>query len=134
MQYLNNILNTVGFKFLMVTGIFIGFLLTGLFIRGLLIRIAQRAVKKTGMRFDDIIFETIKGPSLLWVIIPAVYFTLQFFPDIPQRWEIIIDKGLLSLIIISVTWVLANGYRNFYLYMPARWPRPCPLPALLRIS
>lgn len=110
---INMILNTVGFKFSLAIAVFIGLLLVGLFVRGIVIRIAQKAVKKTRIRFDDIIFEAIKGPSLLWVIIPAIYFTLQFFPDIPQRWNLIINKGLLALIIISVTWVLANGISRF---------------------
>jgi len=98
-----------GFQYALCGGVFLGLLLIGLFIRGILIKLLHRIVKKTAVKFDDIIFDTIKAPSFIWVLIPAAYFSLQFLPEVSQQWSNVIDKILLSLIIISVTWVLASG-------------------------
>jgi small-conductance mechanosensitive channel len=103
------IMRTLAFKYTLAIGVFILLVLTGFFIRGILLNVLNRVVKKTAMRLDDIILETVKGPSFIWILIPAVYFSLQILPNFSEHWSQIIDRVFLSLIIISVTWTLANG-------------------------
>jgi len=103
------IIRTLAFKYAMAIGLFLLLVLMGFFIRGILLSVLNRAVKKTAIRLDDIILETVKGPSFIWILIPAAYFSLQILPDFSEHWSLIIDRVFLSLIIISVTWTLANG-------------------------
>ncbi len=109
MSQLETIISSAGFKYIAAAGVFILLILFGFFIRGVFLKIFNRAVGRTATRFDDIILGTVKGPSIIWVLIPAIYFSLQFLPDFSQHWSEIIDRIFLSLIIISVTWALANG-------------------------
>jgi small-conductance mechanosensitive channel len=117
MPDLKNIVDTIGFKSSLAVAVFLGLLLVGLFIRGILLKLLHKAAKKTAVRVDDIIIEVIKGPSFIWILIPAIYFALQVLPDLTEKWALIIDRGFLSLIIISFTWALANGISKFlYVY------------------
>ncbi len=103
------IMHTPTFKYVLATGVFILLVLIGLFIRGLALNMLNKIAKKTAIRLDDIILETIKGPSFIWILIPAAYFSLQMLPNFSEHWSLIIDRIFLSLIIISITWTLANG-------------------------
>lgn len=109
MLQIDMMMHTLAFKYALATGVFILSVLIGLFIRGVLLNVLNRAVQKTAIRLDDIILETVKGPSFIWIIIPAVYFSLQILPNFSEHWSLIIDRVFLSLIIISVTWTFASG-------------------------
>jgi small-conductance mechanosensitive channel len=105
---LSSVIETHGFKYLLSACIFLALLLAGVFIRSVLLKVLKKAVKRTRSRFDDIIIDTIKNPSFLWIFIPASYLALQVIPAMPEQWAYIVDRILLGLIIISVTWVAAN--------------------------
>jgi len=100
-------------KVFLATAVFMALVLAGFIIRAILIKFLHKATSRTRTQIDDLVLETVKGPSALWVIIPAFYFALQLLPDLSNRWDLIIDRCLLSLIILSVTWALANGVSKF---------------------
>jgi len=109
MLQIDMIIHTLIFKYALAVGVFILLVLIGFFIRGMLLSLLDRVVKKTAMRLDDIVLETVKGPSFIWILIPAIYFSLQILPDFSEHWSLIVDRIFLSLIIISITWTLATG-------------------------
>ena len=106
------IIHTLAFKYALATGAFVLLVLIGFFARGIMLSLLSKAVQKTAVRLDDIILEAVKGPSLIWVLIPAVYFSLQILPDFSEHWALITDRIFLGLIIVSITWTLANGISN----------------------
>lgn len=113
MLHLESIVHSLGFKYLLAAAVFALLVFAGFFAKGLFLRILEKSVKKTATRFDDIMLDTVKGPSAIWILIPAIYFSLQFLPDFSEHWSEIIDRIFLSLIIISVTWFLANLISRF---------------------
>ena len=119
MLKLEVIINTIGFKLSVAIVVFLALSLVGIFLRSILLRFLNKVAKKTSTQLDDIVVDTIKGPSILWVIITAVFFSLQMMPSMSEQWSLILDRVLMSMIIISVTWVIANGASRF-LYVYAR--------------
>jgi len=103
------IMEATWFKYVLSAVVFLILLMVALFIRGIALKILHKLVKKTAIQFDDIIFDTIKGPSFLWIFIPVAYIAVKFLPELPEQWFGVVDKIFLSLIIISITWALANG-------------------------
>lgn len=79
----------------------------GMVIRKILfIRLVQ-IIKNTQTKIDDVIVSVIKGPSIIWCLMFAIYFSLEI-SNIPNDMVRIAGKILLVLGIISVTLVLAS--------------------------
>jgi len=127
---IKDIMAVPGFRFLLAAVAFIGLLLLGLAVRSILLKALARFSKKTSIRIDDIIYETIKGPSFLWIFIPALYLSLQIIPDLSEQWALIIDRSIMALIILSVTWALANGVSRFVFTYASKMAPSLPVTSL----
>lgn len=134
MDLLETISKAVGFKYSIAVIAFLGALLVGIFIRGIIIRTLTGAVRRSKARIDDILLDTIKGPSFSWMLIAALYISLQFIPKLSGELAVIIDKLLLSLIIISVTWTLANGISRFLFVYASKIAPALPVTSLTKNS
>jgi small-conductance mechanosensitive channel len=72
--------------------------------------------KKTSTQLDDIILQTVRGPSLIICLMLSVYFALQF-SRLPDNIMNVMSRSILVLGIISVVLALANllsGMIKFY--------------------
>jgi len=89
------------------SGIIVLSVLLGFLIRRIIFRRLIKFSMKTSWKGDEIIIDAVRSPFLLWVIICGVFLALNMV-DVPVRFKIIIDKVLLSILIFSVTLVIAN--------------------------
>ncbi len=67
--------------------------------------------KKTKTQIDDVFISVIRTPFLIWFLMLGIYFAIESSP-IPQDIVGIVNKILLVLGILSVTFVLANLLSN----------------------
>jgi len=124
------IMEAAWFKYALSAVVFLVLLLVALFLRAIVLKLLHKLVKKTAMQFDDIIFDTIKGPSFLWIFIPVAFIAIKFLPELPQQWFSVIDNIFLSLIIVSVTWALANGISKLLAAYAAKLAPSVPVTSL----
>jgi small-conductance mechanosensitive channel len=102
--------------YLISFAILILFIFLGFLFRKIIFSKLIKWAKKTPWRFDDVIIASLKGPILLWFILIGFYFSTQAL-NLPSNWTTIISKILLSLGIISVTFVIANvGFKLINVY------------------
>lgn len=94
------------------SGIILLSVLLGFLIRRVMFRRLIKFSMKTSWKGDEIIIDAIRSPFLLWVIICGVFLALNTV-DVPVRFKIIIDKVLLSILIFSITLVIANIATRF---------------------
>ncbi|MBI4436225.1 MAG: mechanosensitive ion channel family protein [Candidatus Omnitrophica bacterium] len=87
--------------------IFLGTLLIGYLLRNVLLRRLSGWAQKTKTGIGDIVISAMKGPFMIWCLILAVYFSLEF-SKLPEKVVDASGKILLSLGIFSITWVLAK--------------------------
>ncbi len=87
--------------------IFVAVLVVGYLVRAALYRLLTRWAQKSATQLDDIIIATTKLPSLLWILILGALITLQTV-EIPERLDLIIDKLLVALLILSLTLAAAR--------------------------
>jgi len=82
-------------------------IIIGLILRNILFRYLRKLSEKTKTELDDIIIKNLQNPILLWTIIIGIYLGLKTIP-LSKELIGIIDKLLISLIIISVTITLSK--------------------------
>ena len=87
--------------------IFVLTFLAGISLRNIIFNRLAGWSKRTATDLDDIITNSIRYPSLAWVLMLAIYFALEISP-MPENWMAVSSKVLLALAIISVTFVVAN--------------------------
>ncbi|MEW6008253.1 MAG: mechanosensitive ion channel family protein [Candidatus Omnitrophota bacterium] len=63
--------------------------------------------KNTKTEIDDVIIDSIRSPFIIWSLMLAIYFALEF-SKLSENFVYIIGKLLLVLGIFSITFVLAN--------------------------
>ena len=79
----------------------------GWFVRAIIFGQLAKWALKTETQIDDVIVESTKGPSLIWLLIAAIYFGIQI-SHLSEGIQDFSGKTLLVLIIISATLVAAN--------------------------
>lgn len=79
----------------------------GILFRKILFLRLIKMTKNTQTKIDDIIVSVIKGPSIIWCLMFAIYLSLEI-SNIPDEMVRIVGKTLLVLGIFSVTLVLAS--------------------------
>lgn len=79
----------------------------GLAIRQTLKYLLKRWAERTETKLDDIIINALKNPIILWFLLAGIYGALNFI-SIPENILQYVEKGILALIIFSVTLTLAN--------------------------
>ncbi len=76
-------------------------------VRAIFFNRLNRWAQKTSSQIDDIIIAAVKGPSMIWVLMLAVYIALRF-SNVPMDKMDLAGKLLLALGIFSVSIAIAN--------------------------
>ncbi|MEW6101381.1 MAG: mechanosensitive ion channel family protein [Candidatus Omnitrophota bacterium] len=98
--------------------IFLFTFIAGLVLRKFILGYLTRFARRTKNQLDDLIIESIRGPIVIWSLMLALYFALQF-SRLSEAFVNIISRALLILGVFSVTVVLANASaRLIRLYAP----------------
>ena len=72
-----------GWRYLWPPAAGAGLFLAALALRGLLLSRLKRLAARTKWAWDDLLVEAVRGPSVLWCLIAAVYFTVVAWPVSP---------------------------------------------------
>ncbi|MBI4286745.1 MAG: mechanosensitive ion channel family protein [Chloroflexi bacterium] len=87
--------------------IFVVTFLIGFGLRKLLLSRLSRWTQKSKTQLDDIIISSLRGPSIIWLLILGIYLAIRF-SDLPLNAIDISGKVLLVLGILSATLFLGN--------------------------
>jgi small-conductance mechanosensitive channel len=79
----------------------------GLAIRQTLKYLLKRWAERTETKIDDVIINAIKNPIIIWFLLAGIYGALTFI-SIPSNILEYVEKGVLALIIFSISLTLAN--------------------------
>lgn len=79
-----------------------------LVLRQLGLRMISKVVRKREGGLDDLALTAFRLPSLLWCLALGLYIGLAMISSMPRRTERLIDQGLASLLIVSVTLAVAR--------------------------
>lgn len=85
---------------------FVGLLL-GIIVRKTVVSRLTRAAESTQSMIDDIVLAAIRGPIVVWFMIAGLFAAIQV-TNLPPRVTVLIQKLLLILVILSVTWAAAR--------------------------
>jgi small-conductance mechanosensitive channel len=83
-----------------------GFVL-GLFLQHVVLGRLARAARRTRSAADDIVVAAVRGPLVLWGTVIGLYVGMQF-TELPSRVGHLAERGLIALLIASITWALAR--------------------------
>ncbi|MCS7164381.1 MAG: mechanosensitive ion channel family protein [Thermodesulfovibrio sp.] len=78
-----------------------------LFLRAFLFKFLHRWAEKTKTGIDNLIINTIKGPSIFWCIGIALYIGVES-SELPLKYALYVIKTIHILIIFSITVAIAN--------------------------
>lgn len=78
-----------------------------LIVRAVLFRILHRWALKTESHADNIVLQSIRGPSLFWAVAIGIHFGIAF-SGIPEKQALYLTKTIHVLIILSITMAAAN--------------------------
>lgn len=109
--------------------IFISTLGLGFFMRRVLFKRLLRWANHTKTRIDDIVIAAVKGPFIIWCLMFAIYFALEF-SRFPEDIVLITGKILLVLGVISVTMVLSDISSRLIKEYSARFEAAFPVTSL----
>jgi small-conductance mechanosensitive channel len=87
--------------------VFILMVVAGILIRKYLFKIIKQITKRTETKIDDIIFDTIKKPFVIWFIIIGLDLALKTL-TISEPAEILIDRISITLLILSLVLVFTR--------------------------
>ncbi|MEM4211711.1 MAG: mechanosensitive ion channel family protein [Nitrososphaerota archaeon] len=82
-------------------------LVIGLAIRQTLRYLLKKWAERTETKLDDVIINAVKNPIIIWFLLAGIYSALNFVM-IPESVLQYIEKGILALIIFSITFTLAS--------------------------
>lgn len=76
-------------------------------IRFLFIKVVEKSATKTQTELDDVIIKNIRLPSILWGVVVALHFFIEF-SHLPEKIHNITVKLIYAILIVSVTIFVAN--------------------------
>lgn len=76
-------------------------------LRRLVLRMLAVRVRRTEAKVDNLALAAFRLPSLLWCLALGLYIGLALIPSMPRKTEQLVDHGLATLLIVSMT--LAAG-------------------------
>ncbi len=103
--------------------------LSFLILRSIGFRLIHSYAKKTKTNIDDIIVQSVKGPSIFWAIALSLFVGLHFL-KIPKEYVNIINKIIFVLVVASVTVVLSNLMSRLFKYYTEKSERMVPATGL----
>jgi len=80
---------------------------SGYLARRIITHMLRDWAEKTKTRIDDVILSTIHSSIILWSVIGGAYAASKIV-DVPPALAYVIDRGLLALLILAVSWSIAN--------------------------
>ncbi len=82
-------------------------LLLGVIVRKTVVSRLTRAAESTQSMVDDVVLAAVRGPVVVWFMIAGLFAAIQL-TNLPPRVTVLIQKLLLILVILSVTWAAAR--------------------------
>ncbi len=102
MEYLDTLL-----QYATPIAIILAFLIAGYIARYILERYLSKWAEKTETKLDDIVIEAIRTPLVLWFLLAGIWVALQYI-QLPESWSYYVNKGVLALIILSISFTVAK--------------------------
>ena len=110
---------------LLPLGIFAATFLACWVARGLVLRALKAWTARTQSRAGSVLYEALRGPTLIWALILAVHLAIQG-SDLPVKFTHPVSAALLVLWIVSLTLmsmrVVGNMVRHFGTQIPGALP------------
>jgi small-conductance mechanosensitive channel len=94
----------VGQELLLNSLIFLGSILLLLFVR----RLFFGFIKRSSHDYALMLLRVLRLPSLFWVIVLSLYLTIELSPTKLLKYSSVIEKVLISLLILSITSFFSN--------------------------
>jgi small-conductance mechanosensitive channel len=94
----------IGQELLLNSLIFLGSLLVLLFVR----RLFFGFIKKSSHDYSVMLLRVIRLPSLFWAIVISLYLTIELSPTKLLKYSSVIEKVLISILILSITSFFSN--------------------------
>ncbi len=108
----------------------VGVTMVLLFIRITVFRILHRWARRTETELDDIIIHSFRIPSIYWCIAIGLY-TGIVFSRIPENYAFYLNRTIHVLIILSITFTLANLASRIFRHYLSRLEIPLPSTGLV---
>ena len=99
-------------KLLVPAGILLAAVIVGLALQHFANNRLSRMAEKTKWRGDEIILKGLKGKIVIWTIIIGLYTALPLL-DLPQQYNVLSQKILLVLVILSITLAVSSFLSGF---------------------
>jgi len=103
----------VGRELLLNSLIFLGSILVLLFVRKLFFGF----IKKSSHDYALMLLRVLRLPSLFWAIVISLYFTVELSPTKLLKYSSVVEKVLISLLILSITSFFLTYSLNFYRFI-----------------
>ncbi len=81
-------------------------------LRRLVLRMLAARVRRTEAKVDNLALAAFRLPSLLWCLALGLYIGLALIPSVPRKTEQLVDHGLATLLIISMTLAAGQFFAN----------------------
>lgn len=107
------------------------FFLGGLFARRIIFMRLSKAAARTEWPFDDILIKATRGPFIFWVLLIGLFVAMKIVA-LPYAATLIINKSILAILIISVTFVISNIISQLITQYSASIEGALPLTGLTR--
>lgn len=110
-------------------GIFAATFLVCWVVRRLVLRALKARTARTGSRAGTVLYEGLRGPTLIWALILAVHLALQG-SDLPGKFTNPVANALLVLWIVSLTLMSMRVVGNLVRYSGSQIPGAMPVTTL----
>jgi small-conductance mechanosensitive channel len=104
-------------------------LVIGLIARGILLKIFQRWANHKKNALYNSSIEVLKSPSIIWIILLAIYITLKFV-ELPSQQVELFRKAIEAGLILSIALVLSSIARAAIVTYGARFEEHLPITTL----
>jgi small-conductance mechanosensitive channel len=127
----DNSLNHILFDTLIPVAILLATIVVGYFLRKFLFNRLLLWGKRTKSQFTRVIIDSTKNPTLIWLLMLAIYLALRF-SKLPQNIVDIAGKIILVLAIFSVTLVVSNMTIAFIQFQSRKANTVTPITSLMQ--
>lgn len=94
-------------KYFIALGIVLLFVIGGALFKVIIFGRLKKLAEKTAWKVDDIIVKVLSTPIILWTLLIGLYIAMRTLNP-PEEIASIVDKSLISVLIISITLVVAR--------------------------
>ena len=94
-------------KYFIALGIVLLFVIGGVLFKIIIFGRLKKLAKKTAWRMDDILVKVLSTPIILWALLTGLYIAIRTLNP-PEEIATIVDKSLITVLIISITLLVAK--------------------------